>query len=114
MAQNGSTLLQIITNLGLYRKLVQQLQKDFQLSGINIELNQSITPDELTGILSDNIKKLMESNFDTYLQLLYRVDIAEDSMRSNQVEPVEELAEKATLSILQREWQKVYFRNKFG
>jgi len=47
------------------------------------------------------------------MQLLYRIDIAEKLIISNEIETSEVLAEKATYLILQREWQKVEWRERF-
>ncbi len=113
-APDSHSLLNIIIDSGLYKSLVHQLQKDFQLSGLSIQLLDATRPEALYQNLLVDLEKLITHNFDGYMQLLYRVDIAEESMQIDGVQSVAALAKKATYKILQREWQKVYFRNKFG
>ncbi len=48
------------------------------------------------------------------MQLLYRIDIAEQLMKSDEVESAEVLTEKATYQVLKREWQKVELRERFS
>lgn len=112
-APDSQSLVSIIEDLGLYTKLIQQLNKDFQMSGVAASFDLTITPSTLPVVLSKLIEKLLVSNFEAYLQVLYRVDVSETSMQSNTVQGVEHLSNVAAYKILHREWQKVYFRNKF-
>ncbi len=114
IASNSSTLLSLVTNEGLFTDLLNQLQKDFELSGLSFEYTNSITTPTLIEKLQKKIARLVQTNFDAYLQLLYRIDIPEKMMHSDEMQDSVELAKKSTFVILQREWEKVYFRKKFS
>jgi len=97
----------------LYKKLVLQVKKDFELTGLNIDISENTAPDTLVAILSHSLLEIIQYKFDSFMQLLYRIDIAEKLIISNEIETSEVLAEKATYLILQREWQKVEWRERF-
>jgi len=97
----------------LYKKLVLQVKKDFELTGLNIDISENTAPDTLVATLSHSLLEIIQYKFDGFMQLLYRIDIAEKLIISNEVETSEVLAEKATYLILQREWQKVEWRERF-
>jgi hypothetical protein len=97
----------------LYQKLLIQIRKDFGLTGLNIDLSDNTEPKELIMRISDVLYPLVQYRFDTFMQLLYRIDIAEQIMKSGEVETAEVLTAKATYQILKREWQKVEWREKF-
>ena len=103
-----------ISNNVLYQKLLLQTQKDFELTGLSIDLSEETSPKELIEKVSEILYSLIQYRFDTFMQLLYRIDIAEQIMKTNEVETAEILTEKATFQILKREWQKVEWREKFS
>lgn len=113
-ANNSKSLLLIVSQNGLFQDLIAQLKKDFELSGMSITIDNAISSDDLTQDLYRQISQLIHTNFDAFLQLLYRVDVSEQNLQSNQIQETEELAIKATFTILKREWEKVYYRNKFS
>jgi len=111
---NSKALLSLAIDEGLYQELLQQLMKDFELSGLSFELKPIITASDLLEKLQQQIKQLIHYNFDAYLQLLYRVDIPEKMMQSNELQDSDEMAIRTTFLILQREWKKVYLRKKYS
>ena len=113
-AANSSSLLTLIFEEGLYQDLLIQITKDFELSGLTITLHQAISPADLLQELHSQILELIHTNFDGFLQLLYRVDIAESTMQSFELQKSDNIAKKTTFVILQREWKKVYFRKKYS
>lgn len=113
-AKNSKALVKLICDAGLYKNLIRQLIKDFELAGLTIELDESITPEKLVVFLNTRIEQILIQQFDTYLQLLYRVDVPEQSMKNSSIQDSKEMAQKASFAILKREWQKVYFKNQFG
>lgn len=113
-ATNSSSLLTLIFEEGLYQDLLIQIIKDFELSGLTITLDQSISPADLLSELHHQVLQLIHNNFDGFLQLLYRVDIAESTMQSFELQKSDDIAKKTTFAILQREWKKVYFRRKYS
>lgn len=113
-ASNSNTLLSLVSSEGLYQDLLKQVIKDFQLSGLSINLGTETTPTALLEELHYQVKHLIHTNFDGLMQVLYRVDIPEQSWHSNEVQDSEEVAKKMTYFILKREWKKVYYRKKYS
>lgn len=97
----------------LYPKMLLQVKKDFELTGLTIDISESTTPVELIKEVSYELYQLIQYKFDVFMQLLYRIDIAEQLMKSDEVESAEVLTEKATYQVLKREWQKVELRERF-
>lgn len=110
--EESIALLRQIESQDLIRSLIIQLNKDAKLSGLSFELSENLQPKEIIAQLYQNLLKLITNDFDGYLNLLYRVDLSEQVMRSIQTTVPEKIAEHATLLVLKREWQKVFFRNK--
>ena len=64
-------------------------------------------------MLHETIYKLIQDKFSEYLNLLYIVDVAEQKVRELDGSDILKLSEEITFLVLQREWQKVWYRNKF-
>jgi hypothetical protein len=99
-------------NKELLIMLIRQLNKDFSLTGINNSFIENCSIHELVIQLSKVIENLMKSDFQTYLNLLYRIDISESKMIEIDEIDTEKIAQKVTSFILKREWQKVWFKNR--
>ncbi len=102
-----------ISENNLYVEVIQQLQKDFELSGLAIELDEFMVPEDLIIVVYQQIHHLLVNNFDGYLQLLYRIDVAEQKIIT-QGNTTEIIAQKSTYNVLQREYQKVKLREKYS
>lgn len=104
---------QLVENRKLYKMLVEQLNKDFVLAGVDyFTFSKELKIDELIKSLSIVIEKLFKGRYDSYLNFVYRVDVAEKEMLkvdSTSDSFFEDLAKV----ILKRELQKVWFRSKF-
>jgi len=98
-----------IPDNNLYIKLIEQLNKDFQMIGIEEEFSLEITPKSLINQLQNSIQKLISSNYSEYQNFLYRVDVSENKLKEIDTSDVEQI----TYLILKREWQKVWIRSKF-
>lgn len=97
----------------LYKMLIQQLNKDFILAGTDyISFSQTLGLDELIYSLSDVIEKLFKGRYDSYLNFIYRVDVAEKEMLKADIASETFFKDLAKV-ILKRELQKVWFRSKF-
>ncbi len=96
-----------------YIKVIEQLQKDFNLCGLDIELDEFIVPEDLIKVIYHQIHHLLATNFEGYLQLIYRIDIKEQKVVI-QGETIEQIAQKSTYQILQREYQKVKLKEKYS
>ena len=110
---NTDLLLQEANNETLYVNLVLQLNKDFNLANEGIDFPKSITPDELKIQLHEKIYRLIQYKFAEYLNLLYIIDVSEEEIKKLDGSDLVILAEEVAFLILKREWQKVWFRNKY-
>ena len=113
-SNDSNSLLLVISKKGLYQNLLDQIKKDFELSGLSFPIEDSVKIDKLSTLLYTSIHQLILSNFEGYLQLLYRVDIPESSMQTNTIQNTGDFAKKATFLILKREWEKVYYRELYS
>ncbi len=110
--ENTSQLVLQIIDSDLYKQVILQVKKDFELSGQAIDIDEFILPDDLIKEVYNQIHQLLNYNFDAYLQLLYRIDIPEYLMNFT-TQNMDTIAQKSTFHILQREWEKVKFRSGF-
>lgn len=110
---NTDSLLSEAEKETLYLKLVEQLNKDFNLANEAVDFPLSITPNELKIQLHEKIYRLIQYKFAEYLNLLYIVDVSEDEIKKLDGSDLVILAEQVSFLVLKREWQKVWFRNKY-
>ncbi len=106
-------LLAEAQNEELYLKLLEQVNKDFNLANEPVDFPMSTSPSELKIQLHEKIYRLIQFRFAEYLNLLYIVDVAEDQVKKLDGSDISELSEQVAFLILKREWQKVWFRNRF-
>jgi len=110
---NTDLLLEEAEKAALYLKLIEQINKDFNLANEGIDFPMSITPHELKIQLHEKIYRLIQYKFAEYLNLLYIIDVSEDQIKKLDGSDLVNLAEQVAFLILKREWQKVWFRNKY-
>ena len=110
---NTDSLLSEAEKETLYLKLVEQLNKDFNLANEAIDFPMSISPNELKLQLHEKIYRLIQYKFAEYLNLLYIIDVSEEEIKKLDGSDLVILAEQVAFLILKREWQKVWFRNKY-
>ncbi len=105
-------LLNQIESHDLLGNLIQQICKDADLAGAMFTCDMDVSAKELVQKMYIFLLQLITTDFGTYLNFLYRVDIPERAIKSiTEIEP-ELIVKKVTLMVLQREWQKVSIRNK--
>ncbi len=97
----------------LYFKLIEQINKDFNLANEPVDFPQSTTPEELKIQLHEKVYRMIQQRFAEYLNLLYIIDVAEDQVKKLDGSDLVELSKEVSFLILKREWQKVWFRNRF-
>lgn len=107
-------LIDEANKLDLYKKLVVQLNKDFQLANIDLNFHEAILPSSLKLLLHKTIYKLIQEKFIDYLNLLYIIDVPEKQVKALDGEDTLKLSEDVSFLILKREWQKVWFKNKYS
>lgn len=97
----------------LYKKLILQLNKDLLYANVDLEFNEDVLPTILKLLLREEIFNLIQHKFSDYLNLLYIVDVSEAKVRNLDGNDAVKLSEDITFLILQREWQKVWYKNQF-
>lgn len=97
----------------LYLKLIEQLNKDFNLANEAVNFPLSTKPQELKVQLQEKIYRMIHYKFAEYLNLLYIIDVPEDQVKKLDGTDLVSLSEQVAFLILKREWMKVWFRNKF-
>lgn len=112
--QNTTQLLSLITKADLYVELIQQLNKDFTLSNIDVTLTEEIVPSDLKNQLYVIMSGLIQNNFDFFLNLLYRIDLSEYNVRKASNQEFEKYVEMVVFLILKRECQKIWLKRKYS
>lgn len=108
----STQLLLTISEENLYPKLITQLNRDFNLAGIDEEFYLNIKPETLLNYLNTIVYNLRNHNYPDYLNLLYRVDVSEIQLKQIENTDLEQMSNQVSLLILKRECQKVLIRNK--
>lgn len=107
---NSISLLRNATDQELYQKLIIQLNKDFNLANIAMEVPLITPPDELVDLLREKIYQLIMEQFSEYLSLLYVVDIPESEFDKLDGTDAVEMADQVSFLLLKRIWKKVWFK----
>ena len=110
---NFNHLITEAQDLNLYNQLVKQLNKDLALANIDLSFREEILPSSLKLLLHEMIYQLIQERFMDYLNLLYIIDVPENKIKALDGHDALEMSEKVVFIILLREWQKVWFRNKY-
>ena len=110
---NTDLLLSEAQKEQLYVKLIEQLNKDFTLANEMVDFEAEITPINLKLGLQEKIYMLIQHKFAEYLNLLYIIDVPEKEIKALNGGDIAELSEQVAFLILKREWQKVWFRNRY-
>ena len=107
------SLIEEANQLELYKKLIQQLNKDFLLANIDLDFHEEVLPSSLKLLLHETVYKLIQEKFTEYLNLLYIIDVSEKQVKALSGDDTLKLSEEVSFLILKREWQKVWFRNRY-
>lgn len=107
---NTAELIIKINQTELYRNLVLQLNKDFNLVGVSVEFYDNESPKVLFNQLKEVISILLQKSFDDFLNILYRIDINENQIKKVIDNMSEDVEEQISFIILKRVWQKVWFK----
>lgn len=111
--RDTDSLLSEAEKEALYGKLLEQLNKDFSLANEPVDFPKSTTPGELKVQLHELIYRMLHHKFAEYLNLLYIIDVPEKEIKALDGSDLMQLAEDVAFLILKREWQKVWFRNRW-
>ncbi|AWG20584.1 hypothetical protein FFWV33_03060 [Flavobacterium faecale] len=110
---SAELLLEEASKESLYLALIEQINKDFNLANEGIDFPKSIAPDELKVQLHEKIYRMIQYKFAEYLNLLYIIDVSEEQIKALDGSDLVALSADVAFLILKREWQKVWFRNKY-
>ena len=112
-AKNSLELIQNVEIENLYLKLIEQLNKDFQLSNLNFSFEETISPIELKEKFSAILLNLISNNYDDYLNFLYRVDVSEKELLKIKETDLISIVNQITFLVLKREYQKVWLKRNY-
>ena len=110
---NFEDLIEEVNGLKLYKRLVLQLNKDLLYANIDLGFDEEVLPTSLKLILQEEVYNLIQNKFSDYLNLLYIVDVSEAKVRNLDSDDTAKLSEDITFLILQREWQKVWYKANY-
>lgn len=96
----------------LYADFLLQIQKDIVRAGIVYQI-KSFNPKKLFFEITELLCNTMQHDFNDYVNLLYAVDVSEAEVKKADYQEVENIAKYATLLILKRELQKVWYRKNY-
>jgi hypothetical protein len=114
LPSNFEILISQATALDLYQKLILQLNKDLVYANIDLGFDEETLPTSLKLVLQDTVFHLIQNKFSDYLNLLYIVDVSELKIRALDGHDMVRLSEDVTFLILQRLWQKVWYKTKYS
>ena len=113
ISETFNGLIEEANQHNLYKKLIEQLNKDFLLANIEEDFDINISPTHLKQMLHETIFGLIQNKFSDYLNLLYIIDVSEKQIKQLDGEDTLLLSEQVSFLILKREWQKVWYRYKY-
>jgi hypothetical protein len=111
--ENSLELFKTIEVEQLLEKLVEQLNKDFQLANINKHFIATIPAKRLKNELDTLVLDLISNKYDDYLNLLYRIDIPEKELVYIKGDKLTDSIEQISFLILKREFQKVWLKKNY-
>lgn len=99
----------------MIQQTADQLKKDLEQFGVDIVFSGDTMAayDELFAQTEPFIQKLIHTNYEKLLQLLYRIDVSE-KLIGKAVEGSNNVSAEITRLILFRELQKVVIRNHYS
>jgi hypothetical protein len=113
---NFTDLSIYINRLDLIKDTANQIIKDFDMFGMEIKFsgNAYNAYEELFEQIEPNINKLIQSNQQKFMGILYRIDLSDEQIKKavteNSIEPFSCIV---TDLIIKRELQKVVIRNHY-
>lgn len=106
-------LLSVASAENLYSKLIDQLNKDLTYANHEHIFPKTISPEDLKRELHELVYHLVNDRFADYLNLLYIIDVSEAQVRKLDGSDLVKLSAQVSFLILKREWQKVWYKNRY-
>ncbi len=97
----------------LYTALIAQLNKDLRMVDIDYEFAADEQPDALWKSFSELIEHFIDKDQTKLVALLYRIDVSEEKLKVRNKDDSALDAQTLAFVILQREWQKGWYRANF-
>jgi len=98
----------------IFLDVIKQINKDFELVGIDYKLEVKEHFYDFSAAFQQIIEDIINTNFDVFLNLLYRIDLDETKIRNIIQAEEDNIYAKISFEILKREWQKVWFRKNYS
>ncbi|MDA3866052.1 MAG: hypothetical protein PF489_04790 [Salinivirgaceae bacterium] len=96
-----------LVDAGLVEKVLEQIEKDFAQFGLSVDIHA----DDIIETMQRHVDNLLHTNYQQLQNLLYRIDIHEKKMiELQQLEVAMPERDVITLLIIQREAEKVFFK----
>ena len=99
------------------KKVLFQINRDFEMAGCDFELpkNEIEELQELQNVLAINLEPLMKENGPRLKNLLYRIDVSENSIYKEMAGNADlQLAALLRNKIIERELLKILIREKYS
>ena len=114
MKQTTVLLFNDSMSVRLYKNLIDQLNKDLLLSGIDFKASQNWQPNELVKKISLVLKKLLTNQPRKINQLMYITDVSEKKINTLEETNLDSYISHLTQLILERIFKKVYIKQKLS
>ena len=114
MLETTISLIDKEITVKLYKDLINQLNKDFLLSGIDFNLSLNSKPDKLVNDLKIFFQDMIVTEYQKFYQLMYALDIPENKLVSIKETEMDVMINRIIHLVLERVLQKVYLKQKFG
>ena len=111
---NSGELLHLAREQSLFQNIVRQLEKDFLLANVVWDTPKNIDSEQLIAALREKIYYLIMERFQVFLNVLYVIDVPEKEFHDLAITDAVAVADQMAFLILKREYQKVWFRNRYG
>ncbi|WP_350292744.1 hypothetical protein [uncultured Croceitalea sp.] len=111
--KNTIEILEEAQKLGLFEKLLTQLEKDFELANVEWHPLSPISFESLVTQLQEKFYVLLLEKFSDYLNLLYVIDVPEKEFKEIKSSDVVEISKEVSFLILKRIFQKVWLKAKY-
>lgn len=110
---NSEQLMQVAIGDSLFDKLKHQVEKDFVLANIPLQVPEILNQSDFIALIREKVYYLMMEHFAEYLNLMYIIDIPESAFHNIEITDTVDVADQVTLLILKREYKKVWYRNRY-
>ncbi|WP_457617331.1 hypothetical protein [Lutibacter sp.] len=112
--KNTNDLQKALKEEMLYTAFINQINKDFYLTNIDVRFKTDIAFEDLKESVRDFLVRLIENEYDSYLNLIYRVDISEKELKNINETNLINTINQITYLFLKREYQKVWIKAHYS